>query len=199
MAPRRQAGGRARSARKLVFSSSSRARVVAEHDPFEDRAPFSRETGRRGAAQPGAQAVGSAAETAPAADDVPLVDVQDDVDALPAQPGPLVEAVRPARAAARRPRAGSRIAPCGGERPGEQLELHALVQSTPVEAETRDAGTRWLNRPTRASPVTTTRSAPRRADRRQQRAAVERASRTPPHAQPSSQAAAERRRESPDG
>ena len=88
---------------------------------------------REARAEPGPQSVGDAAEPAAAADDVPLVDVQDDVDALPAQPRPLVEAVvGPARSSttassaddrALRRRAAERSSSCD-----------ALVRRAPVEA-----------------------------------------------------------------
>ncbi len=100
--------------------------LVAEQHALEDRASFSRETGRRGVPQPDPQPVGDPAEPAAVADDTPPVDVQDDVDALPAQPGALVETV---------PRAGGRVhdreqADDGAlwRRAAErQLELDALV------------------------------------------------------------------------
>ena len=107
--------------------------VVPEQHAFEDRAPFSRETGRRGAAQPAADPVGDPAEPAPSPDDVPLVDVKDDVDTLAAEIGALVETVRrtawqahhgkQAHEGALRRRASER-----------QFELHPLRERAPVEA-----------------------------------------------------------------
>ena len=60
--------------------------VLAEHDACQDRAPFSREPGCRGAREPRVQAVGDAAAEA---DDAPRGDAQHDVDAVAAEPGPL--------------------------------------------------------------------------------------------------------------
>ena len=146
--------------------------VVTEHHPFEDRAPFSRETGCRGAAEPGPQSVGDTAEPAAAADDVPLVDVQDHVHALPPQPRPLVEAVvRPARQLDDREQAQDRA--LRRRAAGRELELHALVQRTPVEA--NDAGRDTLAEPPDSRLARDDDAQPpRRADGRQQRAAVER-------------------------
>ena len=107
--------------------------VVAEDDPFEDRAPLSRETGCDGARQPAAQGVGDSAEAAAPADERPVVDVEDDVDAVPAQPGALVEAVV---GPARQPDDGKHLEGgalrrCAARR---QLELHPFIERLALEA-----------------------------------------------------------------
>ena len=101
--------------------------VVAEHDPFEDRAAFSRETGRDRRGEPAAQAVGEAADASAPADLLPLVDVQDDVHAVAAQPGALVE---PVLGPARRPDDGEHLEDRALRRRAaeRELELNALVE-----------------------------------------------------------------------
>ena len=107
--------------------------------------------------------------------------------ALPPQPGPLVEAaVGPRGSLTTASRL--RIAPCGGERPGESSSCTRSCRGRRSKRRAR-AGTRWLNRPTRASPVTTTRSRPAVPTAGSSALRSSAARRTPPHAQPSSQAA----------
>ena len=107
-------------------------RVVAEHDSFEDRTAFSRETGCTRAPQPRAQAIGDAADSAPSADYVPLVDVQDDVDSLMPEPPTLVEAVL---RAARRAHHGERAddGALRGRTAEGQVELDPLGDCVALE------------------------------------------------------------------
>ncbi len=90
------------------------------------------EPGRAGPPEPAPQPVGDAADAASAADDVPLVDVQHDVDPLPAQPLALVEAVlRPARRAHDRERTDHRtLRRRAAER---QVELDPFVDGATFE------------------------------------------------------------------
>src|SRR5207248_6911874 len=109
------------------------AGVVAEHDSLEDRAPFSRETGCRAAPQPRAQAVAHGSEPASSADDVPLIDAQDDMDSLTPQPAALVEAVlRAARQVDDAEQADDgALRWCASER---QLELNRFLDTKSLEA-----------------------------------------------------------------
>ena len=83
------------------------------------------------------QAVGDAAEPAAAADRAPVVDAQDDVDAVAAQPGALVEAVLGPGGSLTTP-STSRMAPWRRRAPERQLEQDRLV-----ECERRRSGARW--------------------------------------------------------
>ena len=69
---------------KVAAQAVRERRVVAEDDAFEDRAPFSRHTGRNRAGERGSQPVGKPAEAAAAAEDAPRVDADDDVYAVTA-------------------------------------------------------------------------------------------------------------------
>src|SRR3954453_5006157 len=77
--------------------------------------------------------VGSASEAAPPADRVPLVDLQDDVNPLPAQPRALVESVP---AGARQPHDREQADDAALRRGARerQVELRSLVDRPPVEA-----------------------------------------------------------------
>ena len=92
-----------------VCLQAGREPVVAEHDTVETARRSPVRPGRC-VAQPRAQPVGDPAEPAAMAVTRPVVDLQHDVDALPAQPEPLVEA-RAARAAASRRRERRRVRP----------------------------------------------------------------------------------------
>src|SRR5262249_58951887 len=73
-------------------------RIVAENDPLEDRAPLSPESGRDRAREVASQPIGEAAKSAAPADLAPRVDAGDDVEAVAAKPGAVIEAGRgPAR------------------------------------------------------------------------------------------------------
>src|SRR5262249_18393121 len=107
--------------------------VVAEQHARDERAPLPPETGSRRAAKPAPQRVRGAAETAAPAERRPGVDLGPDVDARPAGPGALVEAVRrPARSLDGREQEDD-----GSLRRGSaerQLELDGLVERATVEA-----------------------------------------------------------------
>ena len=123
------------TAAERLLEPGRQAVVVAEHDPFQDRAPFSRQPGCGGAAQPRAQPVADPREPAAAPTGVaPVVDAKDDMDALPAQPGALVEAVR---RPARQPHERQHVDEGALRRraPKRQLELDALVDVSPGKAE----------------------------------------------------------------
>jgi len=72
----------ARDRQEVVEARPSEARlqrgrepvVITEEHSFEDGAPFSRKTGRGGAAEPAPEAVGGPAEPAPAPDEAPVVE-----------------------------------------------------------------------------------------------------------------------------
>ena len=95
---------------------------------------------------------------------LPAVRAQDDVDAVTAQPGALVEAVAwPAAAAA-----PSRRLEHGALRrraPERQLEQHRLAKAEPAEAAAPGAGTRSSNRDCRGGPVTDEQRCARRCRR----------------------------------
>ncbi len=67
--------------------------VVAEDDPVEDRAPFSRQPGRDRALEPRADAIGEPTKPAACTDLVPRVQPEHHVHAVAAQPRALIEPV----------------------------------------------------------------------------------------------------------
>ena len=83
---------------EVVAERSRDAVVLAEHDPGQDRAPFSRRPAGERLFDVRVQPVGDATDPAPPADEACVVAAQHDVDALPRQPRTLVEAgLGPAR------------------------------------------------------------------------------------------------------
>ena len=117
----------------VVRSSGSSAFVLAEHDALEDRAPLSRQPGRDASREPRPDAVGVAADPAAVTDDPPVACQDDDVDAVPAEPRSLVEAVaRPAAAtAAARELEQRALRRRAAER---EVEQHGLAQRQRAEA-----------------------------------------------------------------
>jgi hypothetical protein len=106
--------------------------VLAEDDAFEDRSALAGQPGREGPREPGPDPVGVTADPSPVADDLPIRAGDDHVDAAPAEPRALVEAVR-GRTRALQPRLELEVAPWGGERPTglEQDRLADCERASP--------------------------------------------------------------------
>ena len=172
--PRPRAGGRAPTRRKLVWSDGREPVVVAEQHAFEDRAPFSRETGCRGAARASAGAgrrprrarrVGRRRATRRRAGRRGYPAGGGSVRSSKPFVGPrgrrtTASSARRGRPAAARVRAAARAAP-------------ARTSGRPSKRRTRP-GSRWPNSPTRGSPVTSTSARAERSTSALERAAVER-------------------------
>ena len=120
---------RAEAATQLVRETV----VLAEHHAFDDRGTFTVEPSRDRMPQTSSNRVRDPADSATTTDDPPVVDTQDDVDAVPAKPGSLVE---PVLGAARRSHDHERLQDgslrrCASAR---QLQQDRLAQRQPAEA-----------------------------------------------------------------
>jgi hypothetical protein len=111
----------------------AQALLVAEHDPEQNSAALAVQVSSDGAREPAAHAVAEAAESATVSEHAPAVAGQHDVDPVPSEPGPFVEAVaRAARELRLRPHLENGAA---GRRPPERkLELRRLVEDERTEA-----------------------------------------------------------------
>jgi hypothetical protein len=76
---------------KAVAEALRQALVRPEHDAEQQRAMLAVGTARQSTRDEGAEPVGDASEPAPAADDAPPVDLEDDMDPVAAKIGPFVE------------------------------------------------------------------------------------------------------------
>ena len=123
------------------------ARVLAEHDPGEERAALSRRPAGKGALHVRAQPVGDATDPTPPADDAHAFPAQHDVHAAPGKPAALVEAgLGPTRRD--RPRAQLEHGALRRRALRRKLEQHPLAE--PGRAESADLG-RHADRERRAS------------------------------------------------
>ena len=118
---------------EVVAERSRDAVVLAEHDPGQDRAPFSRRPAGERLFDVRVQPVGDATDPAPPADEACVVAAQHDVDALPRQPRTLVEA---GLGPARRDRLCAQLENCPlrGCALARQLEQDALPELQLAEA-----------------------------------------------------------------
>ncbi len=108
------------------------AAVVPEDNPFQERRALAAETAHDGAAKPAPERVREAAEPYAAPDDPVGAQMDDDVNALAAQPRALIEAVlRPARRVQVADALQNR--PLGRRPSARELEQNVLVNLAPVE------------------------------------------------------------------
>jgi len=78
---------------EILPEARAQALLLPEDDAFEHGAALAPEAGDGVAREPGVEPVGHTTEAPAPADDVPGVGAENDVDAVPAEPGPLVESV----------------------------------------------------------------------------------------------------------
>ena len=109
------------------------ALLVAEHDPEQNSAPLALQAISDGARDPAAHAVAEAPEPAAVSEHAPGVAGENDVDAVPSEPGPLVE---PVARAARELRLRAHLEDGAARRspPQRKLELRRLVEGERAEA-----------------------------------------------------------------
>ena len=106
---------------------------VPEHNSFDDPSPFAAESRRDRPSETRAEPIGHSAQPASSSDLVPPIGAQDDVDAVPPEPRPLVESVL---RRARKPHGGDSLEDRSLRRRAAegQLQQDRLTQSQPAEA-----------------------------------------------------------------
>ena len=126
------------------------AGAAPEDDRLDHVASLALQPRRRVAAEPASDAVADAGDAAAPADDPPRLPLQDRVDALPAQPRRLVEAVRRPR---RSPQLAQEPEPGSLRRrsPERKLEQDRLVERSVPQRRT-SAFIRWSKLPASAAP-----------------------------------------------
>ena len=177
------AGGRAPSAGSAFCSPGESPLSSPSRTPSTTARRSPARPGAEARAQPAPQPVADSAEPAAAAVTRPLVDLEDDVDALPAQPGALVEAVRrPARQPHDREQA-RRGRPAAASARAAARAGPARRHAAPANGVTR-AKIALVELPTRGSAVTTAVTRRGAVDLRPEQTAVERVEPVLPHHQP---------------